>query len=179
MSKQELEQIVDSEEVVESQVTPNPDEVLAKIVKREDGYHVIDCVTYEEGPVCKLVDEGEKTIALTKNSSNRKWANRAKADAEIEANGFFPLYYKASKTFGPSGSKNTLPNAKLIAYLSEEEQNEYKDIIARAIAARDAKKAQPKTDLEKAQARLAKAKAAYEALLAQAADDTIVEGGNN
>ena len=178
MSKQELEQIVDDEEVVETQVTPDPDTVLAKLVKRDDGYHVIDCVTGEEGPVCnKRTADGY--IILTPNSSNRKCVNEKNAETYFAANpdGSIDLTYKATRKLGESGPK--LPNAKLIAYLSEEEQNEYKDIIARAIAARDAEKAQPKTDLEKAQARLAKAKAAYEALLAEAANDTIVEGGND
>lgn len=160
------------DEPIVDEVTHNPDEVLAKIVKREDGYHVID-QDGTEGPVCKLVDEGGKTIALTKNAANRFWANKAKADVEIEANGFFPLYYKASKKFGPAGSRSTaMPNAKLISYLSEEEQEEYKAIIARAIAARDADKKKPMTELEKAQAAAERAKAKYEALLAQA------QGGN-
>lgn len=154
------------------EVTHNPDEVLAKIVKRDDGYHVIDH-DGTEGPVCKLVDEGGKTIALTKNAANRFWANKAKADVEIEANGFFPLYYKASKKFGSVGSRSTvMPNAKLISYLPEAEQEEYKAIIARAIAARDADKKKPMTELEKAQAAAERAKAKYEALLAQA------QGGN-
>ena len=160
------------DEPIVEEVTYAPDEVLAKIVKRDDGYHVVDH-DGTEGPVCKLVDEGGKTIALTKNKANRFWANKAKADEAIEKDGYFPLYYKASKKFGPQGSRSTaMPNAKLIAYLSEEEQEEYKAIIARAIEARDADKKKPMTELEKAQAALAKAKAKYEQLIANA------EGGN-
>ena len=168
MSKNE--QLNTPDELIVDEVTYAPDEVLAKIVKEDDGYHVVD-QDGTVGPVCKLVDEGGKTIALTKNAANRFWYNKAKADAEIEQNGYCPLYYKASKKFGPAGSRSTaLPNAKLISYLSEEEQEEYKAIIARAIAARDADKKKPMTELEKAKAKAEKAKAAYEALLAQAAE---------
>lgn len=143
----------------------NPDEVLATIVKREDGYHVID-QDGTEGPVCKLCDENDKTIALTKNASNRQWFNRAKADAEIAEHGCVNLYYKATKKLGEV-SRNTLPNAKLIAYLSEEEQAEYKAIIDRAIAAREADRKKPLTEEEKLIARIEKAKAALAKLQAE------------
>lgn len=142
--------------------------VYAQIVKKEDGYHVID-FNGTEGPVCKLADEG-KTIALTKNKSNRQWFNLAKAEAEIAEKGHVDLYYKATKTIGSSGPR--IPNEKLISYLSPEEQEEYRAIIARAIAAKEADKAKPKTELEKAQEKLAKAKAAYEKMLAEAAGTT-------
>ena len=168
MSKKELDQIVD-EPIVE-EVTYAPDEVLAKIVKLEDGYHVED-MDGNISDVCKLVDEGGKTIALPKNPSNRKWFNKAKADDAIAANGYCPLTYKASKTLGPVGSRSTaMPNAKLISYLSEEEQAEYKAIIDRAIAARDADKKKPMTEKEKLEAKIAKAKAALAALEAEAAE---------
>lgn len=170
MSKKELDQIVD--EPIVDEVTYAPDEILAKIIKQDDGYHVVD-LDGTVGPVCKLVDEGGKTIALTKNTANRWWANKAKADAAIDADGFFPLYYKASKKFGPAGSRATaMPNAKLISYLSEEEQEEYKAIIARAMAAKEADKKKPMTELEKAKAAAERAKAKYEQLLKDA------EGGN-
>lgn len=142
------------------------DGVYAKIIKEDDGYHVVD-FDGTVGPACKYCDANDKTIVLTKNASNRQWFNRAKADAEIEANGFVLLQYKESKHFGPSGNK--LPNEKLIGYLSEELQAEYKAIIERAKAAREAAKTKPLTELERAQAKLAKAQAALAKLQAEAA----------
>ena len=71
------------------------------------------------------------------------------------------LLYKATRVMGEGTSRSTkLPNEKLIAYLSEAEQEEYKAIIARAIAARDAEreanKKKPMTEAEKAQAKVTK-----------------------
>lgn len=158
-------------EIIDTPVTEveyDPNKVYATIVLREDGFHVID-EDGTEGPVCKLCDADDRTIALTKNASNRQWFNRAKAEAAIAEKGFCELYYKASKKLGQV-SRNTLPNAKLISYLSEELQAEYKAIIDRAIAAREADRKKPMTELEKAQARLEKAKAALAKLEAEHAD---------
>lgn len=162
MSNKELDTAV-------ATATQPADAPMAYIVAQEDGYHVqeLDGTT---GPVCKLVDEGDRTIALTRNASNRKWYNRAKADEAIQATGRCPLYYKASRTFGPATAH--MPNEKLVAYLSEAEQAEYKAIIDRARAAMEADRHKPVTELEKAQARVAKAEAALAKLRAQAADAT-------
>ena len=169
MSKKELDQIVD-EPIVE-EVTYEPDQVLAKVVKRDDGYHVID-LDGTEGPVCdKRTADGY--IILTKNTANRKCLNEKNAEKFFAENpdGCIELKYKASRTLGPVGSRSTaIPNAKLIAYLSEEEQAEYKAIIDRAIAARDADKKKPMTEKEKLEAKIAKAKAALAALEAEAAE---------
>lgn len=168
MSKKELE-IVD--EPIVDEVTYEPDEVLAKVVKREDGYHVID-KDGTEGPVCdKRTADGY--IILTKNTANRKCLNEKNAEKFFAENpdGCIELKYKASRTLGPVGSRSTaLPNAKLIAYLSEEEQAEYKAIIDRAIAARDADKKKPMSEADKLRARIEKAKAALAALEAEAAN---------
>lgn len=145
----------------------DPNEVQAKIIKEDDGFHVVD-KDGTVGPVCKLVDEGDKTIALTPNASNRKWFNKAKAEQEIAEKGYVELYYKATKVLGPQG--NRLPNAKLIEYLSEEEQAEYKAIIDRAIAARDAQKKQPKTEKEKLMEQIERAKAKLAKLEEEAAE---------
>lgn len=152
--------------IAESTVEFDPEVVYATIVKKDDGYHVVDH-DGTEGPVCKIVDEG-KTIALTKNMSNRQWFNIAKAEAEIAEKGHVDLYYKGAKKLGPTGTR--IPNEKLISYLSEEEQNEYKAIIARAIEAKNADKAKPMTELEKAKAKLERAKAALAKLEAEAAE---------
>lgn len=146
-------------------------EYLAKIIKDDEGnYHVVD-QDGSTGPICKLVDAEDKTIALTKNASNRQWYNRKKADEAIAADGFVPLYHKASVKLGERSTK--LPNAKLIAYLSEELQAEYKAIIDKAIAAREADRPvkTPPTEAEKLQAKIAKLKATL-ATLQTADEDT-------
>ena len=170
MSKKEVAQEAEVvEQAMESEVL-DPNKVYAHIIKDEDGdFRVVD-YNGEIGPKCKLVDEGDRTIALTPNKSNRKWFNKARAEAEIAEKGQADLYFKASKHFGSANTR--MPNEKLVEkYLSADELAEYKAIIQRAIEAREADKKQPKTDLEKAQEKLAKAKAAYEKLLAQAADN--------
>lgn len=144
--------------------------VMARIVKEGDDYFVEDLTTGEKSGPCKFCDENDKTIVLPKNSSNRKWANRKKADEAIAETGEFPLGYKSSRHFGSTGTR--IPNEKLIAYLPEELQAEYKAIIDKAIAAREAERAKPLTDLEKAKLKAEKAKAAYEKLMAEAAEGT-------
>lgn len=149
-------------------VTYDPNEVLAKLVKLEDGYHVIDH-DGTMGPVCtKMTVDGY--LILTPNASNRKNINFKNAEKFFAENpdGCIEFTYKPTRKVGAGGTK--MPNEKLIAYLSPEEQEEYKAIIARAIAARDAAKAQPKTELEKAREKAEKAMAAYNKLLAMIAD---------
>ena len=144
----------------------DPNVVYATLVKKDDGYHVVD-FDGTEGPVCKVTEENY--IALTKNKANRQWFSGAKAE-KIFAEGAteIPLYYKGTKHIGSSSSR--LPNEKLISYLPEAEQNEYRAIIARAQAAKDADKVKPMTELEKAKAKLEKAKAALAKLEAEAAE---------
>lgn len=151
---------------VTNEVAYDPNEVLAKLVKLEDGYHVIDH-DGTMGPVCTKMT-GDGYIILTPNAANRKNYNKKNAEAYFaeHPDGCIEFTYKPTRKVGAVG--NRLPNEKLIAYLSPEEQEEYKAIIARAIAARDAAKAQPKTELEKAKEKAEKAMAAYEKLLAMA-----------
>lgn len=134
-----------------------PDEVLAYLVKRDDGYHVIDH-DGTEGPVCtKRTADGY--IILTPNAANRKNVNEKKAEAFFAENpdGRIEFTYKATRKLGDA--PKSLPNAKLISYLSEEDQAEYKAIIDRAIAARDADRKKPLTEEEKIRARIAKLQA--------------------
>ena len=146
--------------VVESEI-----DFTFTIIEREDGYHVVD-TDGNEGPACTRVTT-DGYLYLSPNVCNRKFVNYKNLQAEIAANGKMVITgYKATKVFGPVGNK--LPNEKLIAYLSEEEQAEYKAIIDRAIAARDAAKAKPLTDKEKLMAKIAKAQAALEKLMALA-----------
>ena len=136
-------------------MTVAPDTVLAQIVKRDDGYHVINLRTNEEGPVCKIVDKGVN-IRLTKNDANRKFYSIAELTKAFEQNGVghIDLVYKASKHFG-NGIKH-LPGENLIKYLPEAEQAEYRAIMERAIAARAADKAPALTEDEKIKRRIAK-----------------------
>ena len=146
----------------------NTTEVLAKLVRLEDGYHVIDN-DGTMGPVCnKMTSDGY--IILTPNASNRKNINKKNADTYFDENpdGYIGFTYRPTRKIG--AVSNRIPNEKLIAYLSPEEQEEYKAIIARAMAAKEAAKTQPKTELEKARERAEKAMAAYHKLLALATD---------
>lgn len=154
-------------EVVEDTVVVDPD-VTIKVIKLEDGYHVIDA-DGTMGPVCnKYTTDGY--LHLSPNAANRKLTNAKKLEKAIEENGELVITgYKATRTIGSTGTR--LPNEKLISYLPEELQAEYKAIIARAIEAREAAKAQPKTEKEKLEAKIAKAKAALEKLMAQVSED--------
>lgn len=160
--------MANEETMVTTEVTADP---KAYLVKREDGFHVID-EDGTEGDVCKYSDEGDKTIVLTPNASNRKWYNRAKAEAALAESDMVPLYYKESRHLdGTSTGAPKLPNAKLISYLSEEEQAEYAAIIERARAAKEADKKKPLTEAEKLQRQIEKLQAKLSAM-----DET--EGGN-
>lgn len=169
MSNKELENVVD-EPIVE-EVTYEPGQVVAKIIKEDDGYHVVDH-DGSVGPALKISNDGIVYL-LTPNASCRKFYNLKNLDKLFDEGATeAPLNYKPPKKLGPVGSRSTaMPNAKLISYLSEEEQAEYKAIIDRAIAARDADKKKPMTEKEKLQAKIAKAKAALAALEAEAAND--------
>lgn len=141
--------------------------VIVKIVKDADGdFHVIDADGVE-GRKCTIIEDG-RTIALTKNAANRQYCAVAKANAGIEADGYFVLTVRTAAPRKLGDMPKALPNAKLISYLSEELQAEYKAIIEKAIAAREAERSKPMTELEKAQARLAKAQAALAKLQAEA-----------
>ena len=144
--------------------------VYAKIIKKEDGYHVVD-FDGTEGPVCdKRTSDGY--IILTPNKANRKCYNEKNAEKLFsEGAECIELFYKPTRKIGPSG--NRIPNEKLISYLPEAEQAEYKAIIERAKKARDDAKAKPMTELEKAQAKLERAKAALAKLQEEAANGNV------
>ena len=151
---------------VEETTTFEPGVSTAKIVIADDGVHLVDDGV-DKG-ICPIASDGIAYV-LPVNSANRKWFTVKKADAlrekgitEVE------LEYRETRKLGPVGSK--LPNEKLISYLPEDLQAEYKAIIDRAIAARNDAKSKPMTELEKAQAKLARAKAAYDKLIAETAE---------
>lgn len=156
-----------SEEIVNDVVTYGADEELCEIIKEGDEYFLVDLESGETvGEALKVTNDG--SFILPKNRANRKWATVKKVDAALEAGDRFTMTYKATKHFGPVG--NRVPNEKLISYLSEEEQEEYKAIIARAIQARNDAKAKPMTEKEKLEAKIAKAQAALAKLLDEAAE---------
>lgn len=140
--------------------------VDVKIVFCEDADYLVDNGTKSE-PL-QITKDG-LCYVLPVNSANRKWFSLKKIDAAKAAGQTeIVLDYKASRATGSCSQH--LPNEKLISYLPEAEQAEYKAIIERAMKAREDAKAKPMTELEKAQARVAKAQAAYDKLLAEAAN---------
>lgn len=187
-TKNDVVETVDTSIETSAPVVDN--EPKAYLVKREDGYHIEDLEGNLSDP-CKLVDK-DQWIVFPANASNRKCVKVTVAEKFFTENGDdakMALLYKATRTIGEGTSRSTkLPNEKLISYLPEAEQEEYKAIIARAIAARDAEreanKKKPMTEAEKAQAKVTK-------LIAQLkemgiSDDEIKaliagnnEGGNN
>lgn len=149
------------------------DDFLAKIILDDEGnFRVQDVATGEMGEPCKFCDENDKTIVLTANASNRKWFNRKKAMAEIEANGFCGLAHKEPRHIG-TGVSTKIPNKKLIEYLSEEEKAEYMAIIDRAKEAMLADRKKPMTEREKLEAKIKKAQEALAALEAQASGEQV------
>jgi hypothetical protein len=186
MSKTTKNDVVETvDNSIDTSATIVDNEPKAYLVKKEDGYHIED-LEGNISDVCKLVDK-DQWIVFPANASNRKCIKVTVAEKFFAENGDdakMALLYKATRTIGQGVSRSTrLPNEKLISYLPEAEQEEYKAIIARAIAARDAEreanKKKPMTETEKAQAKVTK-------LLAQlkemgVSDDEIkaIIGGTN
>lgn len=163
MSKTTKNDVVETVDTSIETSTPVVDkEPKAYLVKKEDGYHIED-LEGNLSDVCKLVDK-DQWIVFPVNASNRKCVKVTVAEKFFAENGDdakMALLYKATRTMGEGTSRSTkLPNEKLISYLPEAEQEEYKAIIARAIAARDAdreaNKKKPMTETEKAQAKVTK-----------------------
>lgn len=145
----------------------NPEDILCKVIREDDNYYLVDCTTNEKSEPLTISKDGI-AFKLPENAANRTWLNVVNAKATIDEDGYVGLTYKASKKIGCVAHR--IPNEKLIAYLSPEEQEEYRAIIARAMAAKEAAKTQPKTELEKAKEKAEKAMAAYQKLLAQTSD---------
>ena len=133
-------------ENVENEVTFGADEELCELINVDGKNFLVDLATGEETEFGEIMSD-DGYYKLPDNRANRKWIKKSKLDAIFEKGGTVKLTYKASKTFGPTGTK--LPNAKLISYLPEDVQAEYKAIIDRAIEARNAAKKKPMTEEEK------------------------------
>ena len=140
------------------------EEVLAKIIKDDEGYKVVDG-DGSIGPVCtKMTVDGY--LILSPNAANRKCINKELLDQVFE-NGAteVPLTYRATRTIGSPSNK--IPNEKLLVYATDEEKEEYLAIIAEAKAAMEADKKKPLTEREKHEAKIAKAQEALAKLLAE------------
>lgn len=154
---------------------------VVKIIKDDEGYHCVQPDGTVSGAL-KIIEDG-RTLVLPKNPANRQYCAVAKADAGITENGEFVLTVRTTPKKDVSSYSNKLPNEALIAYLPEAEQEEYKAIIARAIAARDAEreanKKKPMTETEKAQAKVTKIIAQLKELGMTEADIAALIGGTN
>lgn len=140
------------------------EEVLAKVIKDDEGYKVVDS-DGSIGPVCtKMTVDGY--LILSPNAANRKCINKELLDQVFE-NGAteVPLTYRATRTIGSSSSK--IPNEKLLVYATDEEKEEYLGIIGEAKEAMDADKKKPLTEREKLENKIAKAKERLAKLLAE------------
>jgi hypothetical protein len=155
--------------VVDTTIPATDDQAMAYLVKLEDGYHIED-LDGNIGEVCKFSKDGTR-IMFTPNASNRKETMVKVAEPFFAKNpdGKIALTYKATRVLGEGAYSTKLPNEKLISYLPEAEQEEYRAIIARAIAARDAEKNRPLTEREKAEKALEAAKAKLAKLEAELA----------
>ena len=162
MSKKTTEDVVETVDTSIETSKPIVDNEPKAYLVKKDGYHIED-LNGNLSDKCRLVDK-DQWIVFPANASNRKCIKVTVAETFFAENGDdakMALLYKATRVMGEGTSRSTkLPNEKLIAYLSEAEQEEYKAIIARAIAARDAEreanKKKPMTEAEKAQAKVTK-----------------------
>lgn len=151
--------------------------LAAYLVKLEDGYH-IEGLDGTLSDVCPISKDGI-CIVLLPNASNRKWWNLKKADAATANGSKIELLYKGSKHFA-TGTGVKVPNDNLVKIYAPDLYDEYVTIVTAARDAKAADKAKPKTELEKAQEKLERAKAALAKLEAQARGEAMnADGGNN
>ena len=101
-----------------------------------------------------------KTLILPENPSNRKYFNSDKVD---KAGGEIELTYKESRTIG-ARTESTVRKG-IEEWLNDEDKALYLALVEKAKKARDEANKKPKmTDLEKAEAAVARAMAKVEAL---------------
>lgn len=132
-----------------------------------DVYHVMSLDKSEDYGECKIkADPGSNkkmAIFMPASPCNRKLILLSVANKHFAENDEMILEYKASKHI-EGGSTHTYElykplkkDAKLVEYLDDAQKAEYQVIINKAIEVYNAQKAKPMTELEKAQAALAKA----------------------
>lgn len=160
--------------------TSDIDDITCYLTRLDDGWH-IEYLDETIGDVLPITKDGV-CIALPKdNPANRKWFNLKNAEKQFAESGKIGLAYKESKHIGPRTVK--IPNETLVkTYLSQEEQDEYFAIMARAQAAYEADhpKKEPKANKPKVAA--STVKLVEELRAAGASADDIVAailGGND
>lgn len=138
-------------------------EVLAYLCKDGERYYVTNANGDAIGD-CEISKDG-LSLKMPVNDANRTWITIKKAEAYFAENSNpMGLTYRATRTIGSVSVKT--PNAKLVAYLSEEDQATYNAIIDRARAAMEADKVKPLSEADKLRAKIAKAQAKLDELLA-------------
>lgn len=145
--------------------------VCAFIERNENGDVVLHDVI--ENTVSEPLQPSKDGVAyvLPKNSANRKWSNIVKVNEVLDRGETYPLTYKASIKLG-AVSKHA-PYEKWIGFLDEAEQNEVKDLYAKAVAAKAAAKSEPKSEADKLRDKIAKLQAKIAEL--DATNDTVNE----
>lgn len=131
--------------------------VCAFIERNENGDVVLHDVI--ENKVSEPLQPSKDGLAyvLPKNSANRKWSNIVKVNEVLDRGETYPLTYKASIKLG-AVSKHA-PYEKWIGFLDEAEQNEVKELYAKAVAAKAAAKPEPKSEADKLRDKIAKLQA--------------------
>lgn len=131
----------------------------ADLVMDEDGkFYVDDNGVRTAECVVKPYRGGRHEIHLQPNSSNRKIWDWDDAKEKCANGGRIKLLFKPAINLG-TVTRNNVPNAKLIEYLSDEDKAEYMAIIERAKAAMEAARKKPMTEAEKLRAQIAKLEA--------------------
>lgn len=145
--------------------------VCAFIERNENGDVVLHDVI--EGTVSAPLQPSKDGVAyvLPKNSANRKWSNIMKVNEVLDRGETYPLTYKASIKLG-AVSKHA-PYEKWIGFLDEAEQNEVKELYAKAVAAKAAAKSEPKSEVDKLRDKIAKLQAKIAVL--EMTDNTVNE----
>ena len=131
--------------------------VCAFIERNENGDVVLHDVI--EDTVSEPLQPSKDGLAyvLPKNSANRKWSNIVKVNEVLDRGETYPLTYKASIKLG-AVSKHA-HYEKWIGFLDEAEQNEVKELYAKAVAAKAAAKPEPKSEADKLRDKIAKLQA--------------------
>lgn len=160
---------------------------MVKITRNDDKFYLI----IDDGEPIELEvkqpNGWDLTVFLPENPTGRKLLNVAALNKRFDKAGTDELELTDKAQRVSNGTREpAIPNKRLIEYLKgykgtdadgnevdgDALYDEYMAIIEEARTAKAATAKTPKTDLEKAKEKLAKAQAALEALLAEAAGDT-------
>lgn len=133
----------------------------------DDVYHIMSMDKSEDYGECVIKPNPgsnmKQTIFIPNSPCNRKYILTNVSNKFFAENNEMVLEYKASKQIASCGHSTyevgqpLKKDVKLVEYLSEEQKAEYQAIIDKAVEAYNAQKVKPMTELEKAQAALARA----------------------